>query len=135
MSRNGSVTLTFGDGEHLFRLALGELRELQEKCDAGPQEIARRLQGGTWRIDDVREPIRLGLIGGGMKPADAYVTVKRYVDERPAWAENALVAFSVLAAAIVGVEEEPLGKARAGKRKPRSQKASGDTPASTATEP
>lgn len=39
--------------------------------------------GGDWRIDDVREPIRLGLIGAGITPTEASILVQAYVDSRP----------------------------------------------------
>lgn len=112
MSRDGSITFVWGDGEHPFRLPIGHLRELQEKCDAGPAEIAGRLANGRWRVDDVRETIRLGLIGGGMTPADAYTRTVRYVDERPLL-ESVPAAQAVLMAALVGVHEEPVGKGEA----------------------
>lgn len=110
MSRSADITLFFGDGEHKFRLAIAELRELQEKTDAGPPLVLSRLFQGQWRVEDVRETLRLGLIGGGMKPADAHALVVRYCDERPAWGDNARIAAIALAAAISGAEDEPVGK-------------------------
>lgn len=104
-----SVEVVWGDGPHRFRLPLGQLRELQDKCNAGPQEILGRLSGSTWRVDDVRETIRLGLIGGGMKPTEAYILTSRYVDDQPLL-ENVPVAQSVLLAALVGSEPLPEGK-------------------------
>jgi hypothetical protein len=59
-----------------------------------------------WRVEDVRHTLRLGLIGGGMPASDAIKLVKRYVDDRPAWAENAKIAQGVLAMAIFGPAEE-----------------------------
>ncbi len=108
MSRDGSITLAWGDGEHRFRLAIGQLRELQEKCDAGPAEIVSRLSEGRWRVNDVRETIRLGLVGGGLAPATAHALTVRYVDERP-WLESVQPAQAVLMAALVGVPDEPVG--------------------------
>lgn len=105
MSANAEIELTWGDGEHRFRLAIGQLRELQDKCKCGPQEIADRLRLGTWRVDDIRETIRLGLIGGGKTPLEALTLVVRYVDGRP-WAESTLVAFGIISAAIWGVPED-----------------------------
>lgn len=110
MSRDGSITLTWGDGEHRFRLPIGQLRELQEKCGAGPPEILHRLATARWRVDDIRETLRLGLIGGGMGPVEALRLMQNYVDppERP-WLENAPMAQAVLMAAMVGVpDEEPV---------------------------
>jgi hypothetical protein len=54
--------------------------------------------------------LRLGLIGGGMPAIDAIKLVKRYVDDRPAWAENAKIAQAVLAVAIFGPADEMPGE-------------------------
>lgn len=108
MAASARITLLWGDGDRTFRLAIGQLRELQDKCDAGPAEILGRLSNGTWRVDDIRETLRLGLIGGGATPTDALVLVARYVDSRPLM-ENVMPAQAVLLAAIVG-EEDPPGK-------------------------
>ena len=113
MSADASVTITWGDGDHRFRLAIGQLRELQEKCAAGPMEVLDRLATRRWRVDDVRETIRLGLIGGGLEPIKALPLVKHYIDERPIM-ESVPAAQAVLIAALIGVEEDPAGKAEAG---------------------
>lgn len=133
MPRDGSIALTWGDGEHPFRLAIGQLRELQEKCDAGPAEIATRLSDGRWRINDVRETMRLGLIGGGMAPAEAHKLTVRYVDERP-WLESLPAAQAVLMAALVGAPEEPVGKDQAAEAETGATDAS-PSPPSTAPGP
>ena len=131
MSADASLTMAWGDGEHRFRLAIGQLRELQEKCNAGPAEIFQRLLDRTWRVDDLREVLRLGLIGGGMKPAEALVLVKRYVDERPLL-ENVGPALQVLTAALVGPEDIASGKVGA----PATEETDGSPSApSTAAEP
>lgn len=133
MSANGSVTFDWADGEHTFRLAIGQLRELQDKCDAGPMQIFDRLASRNWRVDDARETLRLGLIGGGMKPLDALILTKRYVDEQGhSLVENATAAQNVLLAALVGVRDDPVGKERA-----EESQATGDStsPPSMAPEP
>lgn len=113
MSRSGQVSFEWADGEHTFALKIGQLIELQEKCDAGPPLILARLSGSAWRVSDVRETIRLGLIGGGMSPTDALKLTVRYVDERPL-AESAMPANVILAAALYGApegdEDAPPGK-------------------------
>lgn len=106
---DSKIEVAWGDGEHVFRLALGQLRELQDKCKVGPAELAERLSTGRWFVDDIREPIRLGLIGGGMTPVDALALVKRYVDERPL-AENVLTAQAIVMAVLYGVPDDPVGK-------------------------
>jgi len=116
VSRLGLITINWADGEYSFALTIKQLIELQEKCDAGPPHILARLEGRAWHVSDVRETMRLGLIGGGMSPADALKLTMRYVDERPL-GENVLIAQVILSAAIVGapegVEDAPPGKPEA----------------------
>ncbi len=133
MSRDGSVTLTWADGAHRFRLPIAQLRELQEKADAGPAFILSRLQSGQWLVDDIRETLRLGLVGGGMTPVDALKLVQRYVDERPLL-ESRQPAMAVLLAALVGVKDEPLGKPAAAKDQPHGSSAE-SSPSPPSTEP
>lgn len=104
MSRSGQISFAWADGEHTFALKIGQLIELQEKCDAGPPVVLARLESGAWRVSDVRETIRLGLIGGGASPTDALKLTIRYVDERPL-GESSLVAQLILAAALFGAPE------------------------------
>jgi len=105
--RTSEQTLYFGDGEHKLSLTIPLLEELQENLDLGPLQLLRRTLDGTWRVQDVREVIRLGLIGGGMKPLEALKLVERYASE--AYIDDAVpVAFSVIAAAISGVDEKGL---------------------------
>ena len=105
MSRDAGVTLTWGDGEYRFRLAIGQLRELQEKTDAGPLELFRRMEAGTWRIDDLIHTIRLGLIGGGMEPVPALRLTRTYAEDRPPL-ESVLYAQAILWASIAGAPDE-----------------------------
>lgn len=60
-----SLRLPFADGVYSFRLLVGELMELEEKTNAGPMELYRRLLNGTWRSIDVTETLRLALLCGG----------------------------------------------------------------------
>lgn len=112
MSSDGSIDITWADNDYRFRTRLKEWREIQEKCNAGLAEIMERLLRGRWRVDDIREPIRIGLIGGGMTPIQALELVKRYVDERPL-AESVMVSYAILSAAIVGPPEDTVGKEQA----------------------
>lgn len=131
MSRDGSLTIVWGDGEHRFRLAIGQLRELQEKTNAGPQEVLDRLSTRLWRVDDVRETLRLGLVGGGMPPGDAYRLVVRYVDGRPLM-ESVQPAQAVLIAALVGSPEEPVGKKAKAAKAPTEATTASPSPQSMA---
>jgi hypothetical protein len=122
MSADGSITLQWASGEHRFRLAIGELRELFDFVNKprvaigagliGPIDLLRSLQSGNAWPHEIREVMRLGLIGGGMSPLEALTLVKRYVEHRPAL-ENMLPAYQVIEAACVGVPDDPVGKATA----------------------
>ena len=103
--------VAFADGEYDFRLGWGQLVELQELCDAGPQFVLNRLHTGEWRVEDIAHTIRLGLLGADkdMKPSQASALVKRYVQERPPL-ENHTLAVVILTAALMGAPEEPVGE-------------------------
>ncbi|MCB5173643.1 gene transfer agent family protein [Microvirga lenta] len=117
MSRTGSVELDFADGTYTFRLGIGQLRELQETVNKprvrlgapliGPMSLLQLLQNYDAWPHEVREVIRLGLIGGGTKPEDALDLVRRYVEIRPLM-ETAIHAQAILSAALAGTPEEPI---------------------------
>lgn len=97
-------------GEHVFALRLGELRALQDARGAGPEEILSRIRGGTWRIDDLIEVLRLGLIGGEMDEIEAQRLVISLFDLHPPLTLK-LTAFDVLLEALSGPEDDKPGKA------------------------
>ena len=113
-TRDGSTTRFFGDDEHVFRLAWKQLIELQEKRNRGPAIIMQQLLSGEWFVEDIREVIRIGLIGGGMPPAEALRMVRTYIEERPqdiAGEDGLLMtAIVVMSAAIARVPDEPVGE-------------------------
>jgi Phage tail tube protein, GTA-gp10 len=129
MSTSGGTTLLWADGEYHFRLRIKELRELQDKCDAGPAEIMMRLATHRWRVDDILQAIRLGLIGGGMSPTEALVLVSRYVEQRPL-AENVVIATEIIAAAVSGDPREPESK-----KAEATEGATAEFPSPPSTEP
>ena len=107
VSRDGSVSLDWADDTHRFRLAWGQLIELQDATEAGPAVVLKRLMDGTWRLQDVSHTLRLGLIGGGMEPVKALKMVRQYVEARPPM-ESLVYAQAVLSVALLGsAEDEP----------------------------
>ncbi len=76
MSRSAKITLLF-DQPRDFRLGIGQLEELQERCDAGPEEIFDRLKTNRWRTQDVQQTLRLGLIGAGETVGVAALLIER----------------------------------------------------------
>ena len=122
----GGITLAWADGEHAFNCAkIGLVLELEEKCGCGIMEIYSRIIDKRWRFSDIREPIRLGLIGGGKTPAQALALTRRYVDDRP-FAESVQTAELILMAALVGHPEESVGKKKPEAMEPETTENSGD---------
>ncbi|MBY5503139.1 gene transfer agent family protein [Rhizobium leguminosarum] len=76
----GSEEITWQGGEHSFRLGIGELRAIEQRSDAGCAVVMMRLLSSQWKIDDVINPIRLGLIGGGMEERLAQKAIEAALD-------------------------------------------------------
>lgn len=102
------ITRPFAGRDHAFDVApLGTIEALERACNAGMGEILSRLQGDTWREGDkvayqprfrhadIRETIRLGLMGAGMSEPEATALIRDTVDGRP------VMPFLVLAVEIV----------------------------------
>jgi hypothetical protein len=135
MSRSATITMTWADGEHVFRLAWGQIVELQEKTGCGPQHLFSRIANGSWMAGDLSETIRLGLIGGGMEPLKALQLTRSYVQERPLL-ENQAPALAILGAALSGVETEDWpGKAAPGEMTAHDPSPSDGSTSPGSTEP
>src|SRR5262245_31460204 len=120
MAVNGEIELTWGDGEHKFNIAkLKLILELEENCKAGVAEIYYRISNGKWKWEDIRETLRLGLIGGGATPQQALRLINRYCDDRP-WTESLLTAQAGLIAAMDGVPGDDLEKKTRAERESQS---------------
>ncbi len=134
MTTVGTRRIIWHGGEHDFCIAaIGNMLALEEYCKAGFAVIYGRLASGNWYVNDVREPIRLGLIGGGMKPDDAMNIVKASVDGNPrGLAESVITAMAVLEAAIIGVPDDTVGKKSASDAQTQAPASSARTAASDA---
>ncbi len=101
MTRHGAIELDWGGGTHTFRLGLAEIEELEAACDMSVFLLFANMNATTpsARLKHYSETIRLGLVGGGMKPVDARLLVTRYVDDRPLH-ESVALAEAILLAAL-----------------------------------
>lgn len=107
---NGTIRLIWAGGEDDFCVAqVKHVLALEEACGAGVAAIFGRLMDQTWRLNDVRETIRLGLIGGGKSPEKAMALVKLHLDANPL-GHGVMIAQAILQSALVGVPDDPLGK-------------------------
>lgn len=93
----------FAGEQRKFQLRLGEIGELERRCSAGIGEIMVRLGTHRFYLNDVRETVRLGLIGGGASEPESTRLVLRYVDPEPI-AEHIQLAASILSACVSGVD-------------------------------
>lgn len=127
-----AVILPFGDGEYRFWLPLPQVFELERVCgDVSLLAIEERLRGGIGQdatgefvyagggsamVREIRETIRLGLIGGNsgmvdsaeveVGPLRAKELLDLYIYPARPMVESALVAWRILHAAIFGVRLE-----------------------------
>lgn len=123
MNNQGEVTVTWGDGDYCFRLTVTGLIELEEKCSAPFATVWKRVNLGEFGIADVRETIRLALIGGGKDPAEALKLVRRYIDDRfnvVGVAEHVNLARLILSGVMFGFQSAPLGNGEAVEVAPQS---------------
>ncbi|WWT40013.1 hypothetical protein [Nostoc phage Nsp-JY10] len=109
MSRDGSCEVPFNGRKTYFRLAWRELMKIQEACDAGPYVVLDRLLSGRWKLQDISEVIKWGLIGAGVDTQVALDLVASEVEKRPPL-ESLVIAQRVLGAGVVGTPEEDVGK-------------------------
>ena len=124
------IELPFADGRYLFKLGVGQIDEIETKCDAGIGRIYARTRAGRYgfepgealpeqgeyRWPELVEIIRQGLIGGGVGIVDgvevkvsavrANDLVERYLllatDQRMAMTNIWALAYAVLHALIEG---------------------------------
>lgn len=75
----------FADGTYKFGLTWALASEWEKTTGRSLYgTLVTVLRTGVAALEDTRELIRLGLIGGGTKPTDALRLVRTYVEERPA---------------------------------------------------
>lgn len=122
------LRLAFADGEYLFRLNLYGIKEIQEKCGAGIGKVWSRLassrlnhlgedighpQLADFRIEDIVEPIRQALIGGGQGEVDGVAVkvtpilanrlIENYVLSRPLQ-EGWATAYAIVGGLVEGYD-------------------------------
>jgi hypothetical protein len=147
MSGTGEASTDFAGETREFRIRLGEIRHIEQKCEVGIGEVCRRLAKAAYvtskfgglealamgveiHAEDVRAPIYEGLVGGGMRPADATKIVRQEIDDRGVRGllDNVAVALVVL----LGSQETPPGEPQAGEP-PATPPSEPTSPTSTAS--
>ena len=101
------TTQVFGDNEYTFALTWAGAQEWEEKTGRSLyQTFDAMVATKAGFVSDVKEIIRISLIGGGMAPADAFRLVKQYVECRPL-SESLPVALAAAEAFLFGTDDEP----------------------------
>jgi hypothetical protein len=78
------VVRPFAGRDRAFDITpIGTIEALERACNAGMGEILVRLETVRFRHADIRETIRLGLMGAGMPEPEATQLVIDNVDGRP----------------------------------------------------
>lgn len=133
------ITLAFADGEYRFRLGLAQIAAIEEKCGPIGEVFARLMKGrylvngqplgataeAGFKLSDVLEPVRQGLIGGGggladglevpVSPPKANALVELYVASRPLM-EGWSLAVAIMTALMEGYTPPKPQPAPAGKK-------------------
>jgi hypothetical protein len=91
-----SKTILWPGGEHEFLLDIGALRAIEDRCKAGVSVVYERLLSNEWYVDDIIQPLRLGLIGGGMTERQAKAMIESAYDVANYYA------LAIPAAAVLG---------------------------------
>lgn len=107
---DGSVSIVWGGDERTFRLAIDQCLALEEKRGCGLRELWMRLGSDGWYVEDIRESIRLGLLGAGVEPKEARRLVDLHCSDGHLF-KSVLAAFTIVSAAIAAPEgEQQVGK-------------------------
>ncbi|MCT4332617.1 gene transfer agent family protein [Paracoccus sp. YLB-12] len=94
----------FGDREREFLLSDPMIAELERQIGTGIGTLFARLTRSDFRLNDLTEIIRLGLIGAGTDPQEAFRLVETYARNRPI-SEVLPVALDVITARWMGTDE------------------------------
>jgi hypothetical protein len=101
----------FAGRERAFDLRIGEIQALERACQCGIFGLLLRLGAHQAYAADIRETIRLGLVGGGETDAASTVLIMQEIDGRPL-SEHLPLAAEIIKSTIDGlpkpevVEEE-----------------------------
>lgn len=91
----------WGDGSHTFALRFAQLEELEDKSKGYLVDLKNRWGEDRLKVSEVRDVIRIGLIGGGMPAADAMKLVVKHYDDVP-FSENMLLVGRILFVSLYG---------------------------------
>ncbi|WP_108263678.1 gene transfer agent family protein [Mangrovicoccus ximenensis] len=102
-----TIRFFFGDRERAFALTDPMMTELERLTGKGVAAIFDQLAGLGYKLDHLREIIRLALIGGGeTSPEEAKRLCDTYAANRPVF-DLVTLALMILSARWYGADKEP----------------------------
>jgi hypothetical protein len=131
MSRTAQIREFFGDGYYDFKIGVAQAEELQDLFDCGLMVLLDRV--ASLCTKEIRQTLRVGLVGGGMRKEDAYRLVETHAIEAY-WLDCAATAGEAIRAALKGAPDEPLGE-RKGETAPRRSPAARSATKSSSASP
>jgi hypothetical protein len=123
---NTLIRRPFAGAERSFDLRIGEIQALERACNCGIFGLLVRIGSHQAYASDIRETIRLGLIGGGDTDTASTTLIMQEVDGRPL-SEHLPLAAEIIKSVIDGLpkieeaESGAEGDATAKKAAPESQ--------------
>jgi hypothetical protein len=97
------VNAFFGDAKHDFKLTVPMIYELERTTGTGIGGLCKRLFNSDFKLIEVMEVIRCGLIGAGEKPETAKALVDSYCNTQP-FGEVYPLAIQILEALMFGID-------------------------------
>ena len=121
----------FAGLERPFDLRIGEITALERICDCGIFGIVQRIVRHEAKAADIRDTVRLGLMGGGLPEPEASALVRDNIDGYPL-AHQLPLAADILMSVVNGLP--PVEEDAPGKTEPEAP-SSGSSPAGTRQDP
>ncbi len=118
------VRAPFGGRPRNFQLRLGEMAELERIGGAGIGEIMARLAKHCFSVNDIWEPIRLGLEGAGSSAVTAQALVMRHHPPHYLIADFLDLAVQIVTGAVSGVPQGKDGTEGSGNHAPATSPSS-----------
>lgn len=95
----------FAGAARAFDLRIGEIQALERACQCGIFGLLLRLGSHQAYVADIRETIRLGLVGGGETDAASTTLIMAEIDGRPL-TEHLPLAAEIIKSVIDGLPQQ-----------------------------
>lgn len=116
-----SIVRDYAGAERKFRLRVADVLDLEEATKRPISELYGAIIGQKFRIEDIRQTVIRGLVGGGCPAEEAKRLVSERMDALPL-IEHVIIAQSLMVATMTGIEPPEVGEKKAETDPPRPMK-------------